>query len=78
MNASGRVRLVQAVLALAVDRDRSPVSAVASVDVVNPASNLAVSQWLGILISVPRPLLLSFDQGKYVGKELLPTHIASV
>ena len=42
------------------------------------ASNLAVSQWLGILISVPRPLLLSFDQGKYAGKELLPTHIAPV
>ena len=78
MNASGRVGLVQTVLALAVDRDKSPVPAAASVAVVNPASNVAVSQSLGILISVPRLPLLSFDQGKYAGKELLPTHIAPV
>ena len=70
--------MVQTVVASAVDRDKSPVSAAASIAAVNPASNSAVSQWPGILISAPRLPLLSFDQGKYAGKELLPTHIAPV
>ena len=78
MNDSGGVRLVQTMLAAAGDRDKSPASAAASVDAVNPASNLAVSHWLGILISAPRLPFLSFGQGKYAGEELLPTHIAPV